>query len=660
MKQLLYLITLLASIQASSQVLYLETFDNIAGPTSGGAGTFTFPTNMLLRNVDNLTPSTSVNYVNNAWIRREDFANNINDSCAFSTSWYTPTGTANDFMWTPAIAIPTGSNTNLSWNAVAYDPVYPDGYEVRVMTTAPTGGTGLIGNQLTNSTTIFSVSAENTTWTSRTASLNAYAGQTVYIGFRNNSVDKFILLIDDIKVEALVQYDASVVSSDQSEYTLMPVSQASIPLGATITNLGSSSLTSLNLHVDVYNSSNVLVHSASSTAQASIATGASPSYFIAPYVPTVADDYTIKYYHTQNEIDGVTSNDTLTRTVTITLTEYARDNGIVVGGIGIGAGNGGYLGNSFTIINPAYLYSIRTVYNQGYTNEPYASVIWNTDVAGMPTTVLASTDTSLYPSNSQLDVTQTIVGGPILLPAGTYVVTSVEFDSTLSISQTNEKFTLGKMWVNWPTTPLGGWGNVEAFGASFEKPFIIRMNLGSTLFPLASEFLSLKGKSNTINNELIWTNNEIEDANYTYILEKSNDAKTWFAIYSEKSIGKGDVKSFKYFDTNKNLPKYYYRIQVQDIDNKIKYSNMIELFNASDKTIVSLYPNPVKDNLHVSINHFQNSNINIYDMQGKIVLSKPLKQTATTLSIKGIPSGIYQVKITKANEVLHTEKLIIE
>ncbi|MBP6625705.1 MAG: hypothetical protein KA198_11070, partial [Chitinophagaceae bacterium] len=83
----LFLLSLFA-YQADAQVLYLETFDNIPGPTAGGAGTYTFPTNMLLRNVDGLAQDAGVIYVNNAWIRREDFANNVADSCAFSTSWY--------------------------------------------------------------------------------------------------------------------------------------------------------------------------------------------------------------------------------------------------------------------------------------------------------------------------------------------------------------------------------------------------------------------------------------------------------------------------------------------------------------------------------------------------------------------------------------------
>lgn len=201
-KILLSILCLTSIISATAQINYYEGFNNVGGPTSGGPGTYPFATGMLLRNVDNLTPDAAVSYINEAWERREDFSTtaggSVADSAAFSTSWYTPAGTSNDFMWTKPVVVP--ANGRLFWYGVAYDPLYPDGYEVRIMTTTPTGGTGVIGNQLTSSTVLYSTTAEASTWTSHTVSLAAYATQTVYIGFRNTSTDKFVLLIDDITI----------------------------------------------------------------------------------------------------------------------------------------------------------------------------------------------------------------------------------------------------------------------------------------------------------------------------------------------------------------------------------------------------------------------------------------------------------------------------
>ena len=63
---------------------------------------------------------------------------------------------------------------------------------------------------------------------------------------------------------------------------------------------------------------------------------------------------------------------------------------------------------------------------------------------------------------------------------GDYTFAVIEFDSTVQIAQTANIFTNGTCWVNWPTTPMGGWANIEAFGAGFAKPFVIRPNFGTT------------------------------------------------------------------------------------------------------------------------------------------------------------------------------------
>lgn len=178
---------------SNAQVLFFENFDGHPGSTAGGAGTYSFPAGWVRINADGRTPEAPVSYVNNAWIRREDFANNVADSCAFSTSWYSPTGQADDWMWTPAITL-TANNT-LLWEALAYDPDFRDGYEVRIWTAG--GVPTAIPSQ---STVLFSVAQENSTWTQHTQSLAAYAGQTVRIGFRNNSNDMFLLLIDNVAV----------------------------------------------------------------------------------------------------------------------------------------------------------------------------------------------------------------------------------------------------------------------------------------------------------------------------------------------------------------------------------------------------------------------------------------------------------------------------
>ena len=58
-------------------------------------------------------------------------------------------------------------------------------------------------------TPLFSINAENLVWTKRTADLSAYPNQMVYLAFRNNSNNKFVLGIDE-----LVVFDCNTINAD--------------------------------------------------------------------------------------------------------------------------------------------------------------------------------------------------------------------------------------------------------------------------------------------------------------------------------------------------------------------------------------------------------------------------------------------------------------
>jgi hypothetical protein len=413
---------------SSAQTIFLETFDGVIGNTAGGAGTYSFPSGWFLRNVDNGTPATNVAYVNEAWERREDFANNVADSCAFSTSWYSPAGTANDWMWTPAITLT--NNCELSWNAVTYDVDYPDGYEVRIMTSGPpTGGTGTIGNQISTSTVLFSTVAENTTWTSRSVSLSAYNGQTVYIGFRNNSNDKFLLLIDDIKVEQLNPYEAGVsTATPWSVYSIIPLNQQpSFTLSADVDNNGSQAVTGVVLTADVYDLATNNVYNSSSTPLGSLAAGSSSNLTTTgTFTPTAEDFYDVYYSVTINEADSDPSNDTLYGgSILISDTVMAKDDGVVIGALGIGAGVTGYLGNQFDITQTTVLSSASVFLNAQPANSSIGIAIFDI-VAGVPTNLLYASPTLVLPTDTtDLLTFEVSPGSPLVLNPGSYLVAAV-------------------------------------------------------------------------------------------------------------------------------------------------------------------------------------------------------------------------------------------
>lgn len=479
MKKLLLLTLSVLTFGANAQTIFLENFNDISGNTAGGAGTYTFPAGWFLRNVDNRTPDATVAYVNEAWERREDFANNVNDSCAFSTSYYSPTGPADDWMWTPAIG-PLPAGCELRWYGLTYDPDYPDGYEVRIMTSGPpTGGTGVIGNQVSNSTLLLSVPIENTTWTQHTVSLAAYAGQTVYIGFRNNSNDKFLLLIDDVEVIQLQNYDALINNVPAwSEYTIIPGNQQpTLDLFANIRNSGVSDVTNVVMTADVYDVGGTLVHTSSSTPLAVLASGLDSTVTAAtPFTPTATDIYEARYSVSITEPDGNTTNDSLIgNTIYIEDSTYAKDDGNVNGALGIGAGITGYLGNQFEITHTARLSSVSYFVNNQVSGSTIGAAVYEMS-GGVPTNMIYNAPAITLLADSTGLITYMLDTTLILTP-GSYLIAAVEYDSVLALGTTASIFTPGTCWVYWATISSGTWTNVEAFGPAFENTFVIRASL---------------------------------------------------------------------------------------------------------------------------------------------------------------------------------------
>ena len=198
------------------------------------------PSNFITYDLDGLTASSAVtNYC--------PFTGSFvvcqfgGDTFAASSSSFTSAGTANDWMSTPSIAL--GSNNNskfLLFDARSGDPSYLDGVEIYVSTTGNTPQDFLTSTPLYSSTSI----GEPVSWITRSVDLSAYSGQSIYIGFRNNTYNKLVLGVDNIKVLELSDNNAELSSLNFPQYTTIP---ALFDIEGTITNVGGNTINSMDI-----------------------------------------------------------------------------------------------------------------------------------------------------------------------------------------------------------------------------------------------------------------------------------------------------------------------------------------------------------------------------------------------------------------------------
>jgi len=238
MKKHLLSLAAVVALGSLSQAQYSEDFEGV----TLSSGTGQLPPGWMQFNLDNLTPVSSLSWMGtNAWVVRDASAIG-GTKAATSISWYNPTGQSDDWMISPPINVPA-TNPYLIWKAATPDPNYPDGYQVWIVNSTPVSDPC---DTLTlvyptpcdftasPSNKIFQTSAAPQTFQYFGADLGNWADSTVYLAWRNNSNDKFILYIDDIQVLSLPNiYDVAIESISLNRFEK---AGQNVPISITIKN----------------------------------------------------------------------------------------------------------------------------------------------------------------------------------------------------------------------------------------------------------------------------------------------------------------------------------------------------------------------------------------------------------------------------------------
>jgi len=197
------------------------------------------PAGWTLYNVDGKTPASNISSVfTNAWVVRKNAYTGQGNHIS-STSWYDPTGQADDWLVSPQVSIPNSGDFFLFFDAVAQDQNFPDGFQVYISKT---------GNAIADfgETPLLDVPAAPSTYTTYQIDLANYLGEDIYVAIRNNSNDKFILNVDNIIIKNLppTAVDISLEGLYLVDYALK---NTDYYIEATIKNLTSHLVSSVEI-----------------------------------------------------------------------------------------------------------------------------------------------------------------------------------------------------------------------------------------------------------------------------------------------------------------------------------------------------------------------------------------------------------------------------
>lgn len=152
---------------------------------------------------DKLTLDPNIAQVlNQTTISWERFQISATNSVALSCSYHSPAGTSDDWLISPEITVE--DKTMLEWSATSIHPSLPADYEVLVST----GGTNV-----EDFVKVATITAEETSFTRRSVDLGklGYTNKKIRVAFRNNSTQKYYLLLDDVLVSAPDDHEVSLI-----------------------------------------------------------------------------------------------------------------------------------------------------------------------------------------------------------------------------------------------------------------------------------------------------------------------------------------------------------------------------------------------------------------------------------------------------------------
>jgi hypothetical protein len=175
--------------------------------------------------------------------------------------------------------------------------------------------------------------------------------------------------------------------------------------------------------------------------------------------------------------------------------------------------------------------------------------------------------------------------------------------------------------------------------------------------PLPIELLSFKATPRNKVVQLDWKTASEKNARH-FDVERGLDGKNFSSIGTIKASGTSNTLLTYNFDDESPLNGLtYYRLRQVDFDGTTAFSSVVSV-NRNKETKVVLAPNPAQNTVAVSLaGNEQRANLTVYDLLGKVVLTKTMEGNSANLDVSALPSSTYLLEIVSNGQVLR-EKLV--
>lgn len=598
------------AMNAQSEI-YSEDFDDVSVDQQGVGS---LPSDWSLYDEDGLNPNQNSqaplpSFIDEAWkvINFQDIG-----KTAVSTSWYDPAGQADDWMVTPEISLPNGS-VSLFYTVRAFSGDFADDYEVLVSTT---------GNTPSDFTDdpVFSEADPLAEGVEQIVSLADYAGEDVYIAFRNVGDDEYALIMDDISVREVPEIEVEAVSVDNNDQ----LATGDNTIKATVKNSGSSEITSFDASYQIDGGQEVTQN----ITGLSIESFTSDSFsFDTPWDAEMGDhtiDVTISNVNGEGD-DANTDNNSVSKDVSVIATNSVQRS---------------VLYEEFTSSScpPCAAYNGPTLspFIDGLEDDSYALVKYQVNFPA-PGDPYYTAEVGVRGQYYQVTAAPTLLLGGVV-------------DTQMSIAAQQASFDVRSEVPSFIDMSVTGEINAGAVSATVDMtPYI---DGDYTLFVAVVEKLTT-GNAST-NGETEFENvmmKMLPDAQGTDVTFSADDSQTM--SFDNIDLSNTNVEEIDDLKIVAFVMDPGSKEAMQSAD-----TNITDLSVGDNSlTEVAMYPNPSHGTLNIDSK--KPVNVSITNMTGQAVFSQDKVTNAESLNLSNLSSGVYFVNIDK-NDSSVTKKLIVK
>jgi hypothetical protein len=215
------------------------------------------PASWTVLNQDNLTPNSGLNNVvsglatqlsTSGWVAVN---NGTGNKSLITTSYFSSPGKADRWLISPSFQV-TSTNMYILWQDAGLDVNFRDSIQVLV---SPTAGT----TPASFTATLYNDKSGNGGFASKGVSLGAYNGQVIRVAFRDNSTDQYVMLLDNVSAGVLPanELQLTAISPDANSPLTYKTVGGTYQISGMVKNNGSQTVTSYTVKYQVGSSAPV-------------------------------------------------------------------------------------------------------------------------------------------------------------------------------------------------------------------------------------------------------------------------------------------------------------------------------------------------------------------------------------------------------------------